>query len=86
MVEHNKNKIRRKFYVRASLLLRRIENYLSKSRTSATRFGLDAARDPKLVIELRRGRIARPRMRSRVEAYLDRAEAALEESRCRRRR
>jgi hypothetical protein len=73
--------------VRASLLLlRRIEAYLRNSRTSPTRFGLDAARDPKLVIELRRGRIARPRMQARVAAYLDRAEKALKDSPCRRRR
>ena len=67
-------------------LLRRIERYLRRSRTSATRFGMDAARDPKLVLELRRGRVVRPRMRARLTAYLDRAEKALNDAPCPRRR
>ncbi|HEX8572707.1 MAG TPA: hypothetical protein VF759_08145 [Allosphingosinicella sp.] len=60
-----------------SVLLRRIEAYLRRSRVSATRFGIEAARDPKLVPELRAGRIMRPRLRARVEAHLKRAEQAL---------
>jgi len=68
-----------------SLLLRRIELHLKRSGASATAFGLAAARDPKLVAELRNGRIMRPRMRERVAAYLDHAEKALGEAGCRRR-
>jgi hypothetical protein len=68
------------------LLLRRIETYLRRSATSASRFGIEAARDPKLVAELRRGRIMGSRMRTRILAHLDRVEKALETERCRRRR
>jgi hypothetical protein len=67
-------------------LLNRLERYLKRSRTSPTRFGLDLIGDPTLVFELRRGRAMRPPMEARLEAYLTRAEEALEGSRCRRRR
>jgi hypothetical protein len=60
------------------LLLRRIEAYLKRSRTSATRFGREAVRDPKLVHDLRCGRRLGPRTARRIEAFLDTAEAALE--------
>ena len=67
-------------------LLRRVELYLKKSGTSPTRFGMKAVRDPKLVFELRRGRVIRPPMEARLVAYLSRAEKALEDTPCRRRR
>jgi hypothetical protein len=66
-------------------LLRRIERYLYVSRTSPTTFGREAARDPKLVFDLRRGRQARRPLTARIEAYLDRQEARLEAARWRRR-
>jgi hypothetical protein len=66
-------------------LLRRIERYLYLSRTSATSFGREAARDPKLVFDLRRGRQARRPLTARVQAYLERQEARLETTRWRRR-
>lgn len=57
----------------------RIETYLKRSRISATRFGREAVRDPKLVHDLRCGRELRRTTIRRIEAYLDRAEAALGE-------
>jgi len=58
-------------------LLRRIEKYLRRSGTPATRFGRDAVRDPRFVFDLRCGREPRPPMRSRVSNYLDEREAQL---------
>lgn len=55
-------------------LLGRIERHLKRTRTSATRFGREAVRDPKLVHDLRCGRLLGPRMARRVEAYLEAAE------------
>lgn len=66
-------------------LLQRVEWYLKRSGTSPTRFGIDCARDPKLVFELRRGRKLRPPLKARLVAYLKRAEKALEGVSCRRR-
>jgi 2,4-dienoyl-CoA reductase-like NADH-dependent reductase (Old Yellow Enzyme family) len=56
-------------------LLTRIEAYLKRTRTAATRFGREAARDPKLVHDLRCGRQLRRATERRIEAWLDRAEA-----------
>ncbi|MBV9930858.1 MAG: hypothetical protein JO013_07925 [Alphaproteobacteria bacterium] len=58
-------------------LLPRIEAYLKRARISATRFGRLAARDPKLVHDLRRGRELRRATERRIAAWLDRAETAL---------
>jgi 2,4-dienoyl-CoA reductase-like NADH-dependent reductase (Old Yellow Enzyme family) len=55
-------------------LLDRIEAFLKRSRVSATRFGREAARDPKLVHDLRSGRQPRRATERRIEAYLDRVE------------
>ena len=55
-------------------LLRRIERYLRRSGTAATRFGRDAVNDPRFVFDLRRGREPRPRVQARVLAYLDEGE------------
>jgi hypothetical protein len=52
-------------------LLRRIERYLRASGTPPTRFGREAARDPRLVHDMRRGREPRSAMTARVSAYLD---------------
>jgi hypothetical protein len=62
-------------------LLRRIETYLKKSGTAPARFGREAARDPRLVFDLRRGREPRASLRRRLDAYLDGREQALEERR-----
>lgn len=55
-------------------LLRRIERHLRQSRTSATRFGREAVRDPRFVHDLRCGRYMRPATARRVAAYLAAAE------------
>ena len=58
-------------------LLQRIERYLKKSRTSATTFGRECARDPQLVFDLRPGREPRLNLRRRIHAYLDAREEPL---------
>lgn len=58
-------------------LLRRIEHYLQRSGTSPTRFGREAMRDPRFVLDLRKGRMPRAATRRRVAAYLHRREARL---------
>jgi len=62
-------------------LLTRIEAYLKRTRTSATRFGREAARDPKMVHDLRCGRVLRRTTERRIAEWLDRAEAEQEEGR-----
>jgi hypothetical protein len=52
-------------------LLERIERYLKEYDVSATRFGRRALGDPRFVLELRKGRIPRPRTIARLESYLD---------------
>jgi len=56
-------------------LLRRVEVYLRRSGTPATRFGREAVRDPRFVLDLRNGREPRPRTVARVSAFLDAREA-----------
>ena len=55
-------------------LLGRINRYLRRSGTAATRFGRDSVNDPRFVFDLRRGREPRPRMRAKVVAFLDERE------------
>jgi hypothetical protein len=55
-------------------LLRRIERYLRRSGTPATRFGREAVRDPRIVRDMRNGREPGPNMVVRLSAYLDAAE------------
>lgn len=62
-------------------LLGRIELYLRRSGTAPTRFGRDAARDPRFVFDLRRGREPRPRVAARISAFLDEAERGTGKSR-----
>ncbi|HEX8667964.1 MAG TPA: hypothetical protein VF727_06285 [Allosphingosinicella sp.] len=52
-------------------LLYRIESYLKRSGSSATRFGREAAGDPRLVFDMRRGRAPRDEIRGRIEGFLD---------------
>lgn len=52
-------------------LLRRVEGYLRRSGTPPTRFGRDAVRDPRFVLDLRNGREPREATVRRVSAYLD---------------
>lgn len=67
-------------------LLHRIERYMLLTRTRPTRFGREAAQDPSLVFDLRRGRKLGPRTEARLTAFLDRAERERGETPCRRRR
>ena len=55
-------------------LLTRIERHLRRSGTPATRFGREAAHDPRLVFDLRNGREPRPALTRRLFTYLDRLE------------
>ena len=77
--------IRRGVLVKWSLL-RRVDTYLRRTRMPATTFGLEVARDPQLVFQLRGGRAVRPPMEAKILAYLERAEADPGASRRRRRR
>jgi 2,4-dienoyl-CoA reductase-like NADH-dependent reductase (Old Yellow Enzyme family) len=58
-------------------LLRRVETYLRRSGTAATRFGRESVRDPRFVFDLRKGREPGRRIVRRVCAYLDRHERGL---------
>ena len=51
-------------------LLRRIELYLQRTRMTPTAFGRMVASDPRLIPDLRRGRIPGPVMRARIDAAL----------------
>jgi hypothetical protein len=65
--------IRRGVLVRWSLR-RRIEYFLKRTPISASRLGLDVTGDPKLVFEIRKGRVPRARMESKIIAYVERVE------------
>lgn len=64
------------------MLLRRIEKYLRASGMAATRFGREAVRDPRFVLDLRRGREPGGAVNRRVAAFLDTRESQLETRRC----
>ncbi|MGK6324566.1 hypothetical protein ACMGDM_15990 [Sphingomonas sp. DT-51] len=51
-------------------LLVEIERYLRRTGLAATTFGRRAVNDPRLVGDLRRGRVPGERMRRRIEAVL----------------
>jgi hypothetical protein len=52
-------------------LLMIISKHLRASGTPPTRFGRDAAGDPRLVGDLRRGRRVGPKLAARVIAYIE---------------
>ena len=52
-------------------ILRRVEKYLRRTNTPATRFGREAMRDPRLVLDMRNGRELRAATAARLSAYLD---------------
>jgi 2,4-dienoyl-CoA reductase-like NADH-dependent reductase (Old Yellow Enzyme family) len=52
------------------MLLQQIEKYMRRTGVSATRFGREVARDPRLVHDLRNGREIREAMANRVRDYL----------------
>ena len=51
-------------------LLQRVERYLRRSGMTATRFGREALRDPRLVWDLRNGREPRPPTASRIRDFI----------------
>lgn len=57
-------------------LLRKIQRHLERTGTAESRFGRDAANDPRLVADLRGGRSPGPALVARVEAWIAEAEAA----------
>jgi hypothetical protein len=52
------------------MMLRKVERYLARSGMSATSFGRQVARDPRLVHDLRRGRQLGERLQRRVESFI----------------
>ncbi|WP_420143325.1 hypothetical protein [Sphingobium sp.] len=53
------------------MLLRMIERFLQDNQMSPTRFGRECARDPRLVLDLRRGRQPGDRVKRRVEHFVN---------------
>lgn len=51
-------------------ILRQIEHFLRDTGMAPTRFGRDAARDPRLVLDMRNGREPSPRMIRRLEHFM----------------
>jgi 2,4-dienoyl-CoA reductase-like NADH-dependent reductase (Old Yellow Enzyme family) len=51
--------------------LRSIESFLRRTGMAPTAFGRAAARDPRLVFDLRRGREPTDRMKRRVEHFMN---------------
>ncbi len=49
---------------------REIEKFLAKQGMPPTKFGRLAARDPRLVLDIRNGREIRPAMVSRLQRYM----------------
>lgn len=58
------------------MLIRSIEKFLRQHGMPATKFGRMAARDPRLVLDLRQGREPRSTLRRRVEHFMNTYEAA----------
>ena len=52
-------------------LFERIERHIASVGKSATRFGRDFAHDPRLILDLRKGRRPRRALRARITRYLD---------------
>lgn len=52
-------------------LLRRVEKFLRTHDIPPTRFGREAVRDPRLVLDMRRGREPGVRMTRRVEHFMN---------------
>lgn len=56
-------------------LLRSIEVFLKETGMAPTRFGRAAARDPRLVLDMRNGREPGARMKRRVEHFMNKHRA-----------
>jgi hypothetical protein len=53
------------------MLIRQIEAFMRETKMPQTKFGRLAASDPRLIDDLRKGRILRPRTRQRVEHFMN---------------
>jgi hypothetical protein len=53
-------------------LRRRVETYLKRTRTSASRFGREVLNDSRFVVDLREGREVSDKVTARVNAWIDR--------------
>ncbi|QCB37539.1 hypothetical protein E5554_06650 [Sphingobium sp. PAMC28499] len=53
------------------MLLRTIEKFLRDYQIAPTRFGRDAVRDPRLVLDLRMGRDPGDRVKRRIEHFMN---------------
>ena len=53
------------------MLIREVERFLRKTGMPPTKFGRLATGDPRFVIDLRNGRVPRPRMERRVEHFMN---------------
>lgn len=51
-------------------ILKDVERFLRRSRMSPTAFGREAAKDPKLVFELRQGRECRRALRDKLQQFM----------------
>ena len=52
-------------------LLRRVEEFLKRSGMAPTRFGRQAARDPRLVFDMRKGREPHRRLARRIGDFIE---------------
>lgn len=52
------------------MLIRSIEKFLRRTGMPATKFGRLAAHDPRFVLDLRNGRMPRPRTEEKVEGFM----------------
>ena len=66
-------------------LLRRIEKHLRRRGMAPSTFGREAAGDPALVRDLRRGRVPGPALSARLQAWLDAHESRSGAKKCSRR-
>ena len=53
------------------MLIRQIEAFMRETKMPQTKFGRLAASDPRLVTDLRQGRSPGPRLRQRVEHFMN---------------
>ena len=53
------------------MLIRKIDAFLRQTKMPQTKFGRLAASDPRLVTDLRQGRTPGPRMKRRVEHFMN---------------
>lgn len=63
------------------MLIRSIEKFLRRHRIAPTRFGRLATRDPRFVLDLRKGREPRGSIEERIRGFIAGYEAALDAAR-----